>query len=289
MTPSDPLAYFDAPGFFDEADEVHVSVTFTWDIARAEWLAGQWRHVAPVKIGGPAFNQPGAAFVPGMYVGAGSVITSRGCPNKCWFCSVWRREPALKELSITQGWNVLDDNILACSEQHIRSVFAMLKEQRHPVEFTGGLEAKRLLPWHAELLAWLKPKQLFFAYDTPDDYEPLLHAAELMWKAGFTPQSHKVRAYVLMGYPRDTQEAALSRLRQVAGLGIMPFPMLWRDESGATTREWRKLQRENARAKIFYGKSAAEKLGSLQTSIQHSKAGSQSLDPKAEADTSGVA
>ena len=240
MTPSDPLAYFDAPGFFDEADEVHVSVTFTWDIARAEWLALQWRHVAPVKIGGPAFNQPGAAFVPGMYVGAGS-------------------------------------------EQHIRSVFAMLKEQRHPVEFTGGLEAKRLLPWHAELLAWLKPKQLFFAYDTPDDYVPLLHAAELMWKAGFTPQSHKVRAYVLMGYPRDTQEAALSRLRQVAGLGIMPFPMLWRDEGGATTREWRKLQRENARAKIFYGKSSAEKLGGLQTSTQHSIAGSQSLDPNAEA------
>ena len=34
------------PSFFDEADEVHVSVTFTWDIPIAEWLAKQWEPVA---------------------------------------------------------------------------------------------------------------------------------------------------------------------------------------------------------------------------------------------------
>ena len=40
-TPTDELVRIrETPSFFDEADEVHVSVTFTWDIPIAEWLAG---------------------------------------------------------------------------------------------------------------------------------------------------------------------------------------------------------------------------------------------------------
>ncbi len=42
-TPTDELVRIrETPSFFDEADEVHVSVTFTWDIPIAEWLAKQW-------------------------------------------------------------------------------------------------------------------------------------------------------------------------------------------------------------------------------------------------------
>ena len=37
------------------------------------------------------------------------------------------REGNLRELPITSGHIVLDDNLLACSEKHIRSVFDMLK------------------------------------------------------------------------------------------------------------------------------------------------------------------
>jgi hypothetical protein len=500
LSPIDPLAYFDVPSMFDEADEVHVSTLFTWDKERAEYLAEQWRHVAPVRFGGPAYNQPGESFIPGMYVRTGAVITSRGCPNKClrgntkirttegvfkidelvgkqpkvltrtpsnnliyatainvrktgtadrlvrvnfddgthidctpdhlfttfknrnqyvkrseretradelkrgdsvvaikcyarkdgyetiaygrrlqilthrlvyesetglhidrlkqihhrnknksdnrfcnleavcpsdhyrlrhpeisqrmrknnptqsmtdewreklrqngrkggrpasvnhrivgvepidglhetfcmevpgydwffandvlvhncWFCSVWRREPKLIELPITQGYNVLDDNLLACSEQHIRSVFIMLKDQKKPVEFTGGLEAKRLLPWHVEMLSWLKPKQIFFAYDTPDDYEPLVAAMKLLLDAGFTTQSHTVRAYVLIGFPRDTFEQAEARLRQCLDIGIFPMAMLWRDDDGKRDIKWMRFQREWARPAIISSKN----------------------------------
>ena len=241
---------------FDTADEVHISVAFTWDMGHADYLAEQWRHVAPVKFGGPAFNQPGAAFVPGMYVRPGCVVTSRGCPNQCWFCQVWRREPFLVELPITSGYNILDDNLLACSEAHVRAVFAMLKEQKRPVEFTGGLEAKRILPWHVDLLAWLKPKQLFFAYDTPDDYEPLVNAARMLWQAGFTPKSHAVRAYVLIGFPRDDFQQADFRLRRVLSLGIFPMAMLWRDETGKADISWSRFQRQWARPAIISTKAA---------------------------------
>lgn len=266
LSPNDSLAYFDVPGMFDEADEVHVSTLFTWDIGRAEYLAEQWRHVAPVKFGGPAYNKPGAAFMPGMYVRSGAVVTSRGCPNKCWFCSVWHREPGLVELPIVDGTNVLDDNLLACSERHIREVFGMLKRQRGRVEFTGGLEAKRLQPWHVDLLADLKPAQMFFALDTPDDEEPLRTASNMLRSAGFTRQS--MRCYVLIGYPRDTFKEAESRLRLCVELGFYPMAMLWRDESGYRDPMWARFQRGWARPAMIYRQCAAETGGSLQNSNQ---------------------
>jgi hypothetical protein len=235
------------PGFFDSADEIHISVAFTWDIPKAEYLAKQWESTAPVKLGGPALGSSGGDFVPGQYLKKGYVITSRGCPNKCWFCSVWRREGTIvRELPIMDGWNVLDDNLLACSETHIRNVFAMLKKQKFPVEFTGGLEAARLKDWHVDLLADLKPKQMFFAYDTPDDYEPLVEAGEKLKKTALAG-GHRLRAYVLIGYPKDTFDLAEKRLKQTWAAGFLPMAMLWRNQDGKTNVNWKRFQRMWAR------------------------------------------
>jgi len=127
-SPDDKLSFFSPPPkILPEIDEVHVSVTFTYDIEKAEKLAKSWNHVAPVKLGGPAFNDHGDIFVPGKYLKNGYVITSRGCPNNCWFCDVHEREGNIRELPITEGYNLLDSNILACSIEHIRKVFKMLK------------------------------------------------------------------------------------------------------------------------------------------------------------------
>jgi len=188
----------------------------------------------------------GGDFTPGRYLKPGYVITSRGCPNKCWFCTVWQRDGGIRELPITDGWNVLDDNILACSDEHIKAVFAMLKQQKHPVEFTGGLEAARLLPWHVDLLADLRPAQMFFAYDTPDDYEPLYCAGRMLLSAGFKP-NERTRCYVLIGYPRDTLSAAEHRLVETWNAGFLPCAMLWSDDKRNPDRDWRKLQRLWAR------------------------------------------
>lgn len=251
-TPTDSLAFYDAPGLFPpEVDEVHVSVTFTYDLPEAERLAREWRHVAPVKIGGPATGEPGGDFVPGRYLKPGYVITSRGCPNQCWFCSVWKREGDIRELPVTDGWNVLDDNLLACSGGHINEVFRMLARQNHAPEFTGGLEAARLTRYCASRLHALKPKQLFFAYDESGDYEPLVEAGRLLIDAGFTIASHVLRCYVLIGYPRDTFEQAERRLYQTIEAGFMPMAMLWRDEMGKRDPDWARFQRQWARPQII--------------------------------------
>ena len=89
-TPDDTLAFTTPPPKeLPDIDEVHISVTFTYDMDKAEQLAEAWLKVGvPVKRGGVAMGEPGGEFVPSMYLKHGYVITSRGCDNTCWFCSV---------------------------------------------------------------------------------------------------------------------------------------------------------------------------------------------------------
>ena len=93
----------------------------------------------------------------------------------------------------------------------------MLRRQRSPsgrIEFTGGLEALSLQDYQVDLLASLRPRpNMFFAYDPGDAFETLESAASRMLAAGFTARSHRLRAYVLIGYPKDTFDLAEKRLQ----------------------------------------------------------------------------
>lgn len=255
VTPDDELAAIARlPSMFDECDEVHISVAFTWDLPLAEELYKQWKYVAPTTMAGPALMTRGEKFISGMYVKKGFTITSRGCPNQCWFCSVWRREGVgVRELEVQDGYDILDDNLLACSDDHVKEVFDMLSRQPQRPKFTGGLEAKILKPWHCERLKALKPERLYFAYDTPDDYEPLLDAGVMLREAGFTSASHVLSCYVLCGWPADTLESAENRMRQTIAAGFTPMAMLYRDQSGKRDDSWRVWARTWARPSIIYG------------------------------------
>ena len=253
-TPTDALAYIGEPDLFSEADRVHISVTFTWDMPEADRLYNLWKHIAPAEIGGPATGGRSGDFTPGLYLRNGYVITSRGCPNKCWFCSVWKREGKLRELPITNGYNVLDDNFLSCSENHIKAVFAMLAKQKERAQFTGGLEPPKLKQWHIDEMIKLKVKQMFFAYDGPEDREPMFEAGRLLKENGLTIRSRVPRAYCLIGFPGDTFEAAEKRLIECLDFGFVPMAMLYRDNSGGRVLEWARFQTSWARPAIIWSK-----------------------------------
>lgn len=257
-SPDDHMAFFGPPDLFADADEVHVDVTFTADKPKAEVLADEWSRVAPVKVGGVAYGDPGQEFVPGRYIKQGYTFTSRGCPRRCWFCSVWRRDPVPRLLPIQDGWNILDDNLLACPEPHVRAVFEMLARQGRRVEFTGGLEALALEDYQVGLLADLKPRpNCFFAYDPGDPFETLKSAADRLLAAGFTARSHRLRVYVLIGYPKDTFAQAERRLGDMMAIGFTPHAMLWAPETPSAEKyrpgpDWRRLQRRWARPAIIH-------------------------------------
>jgi hypothetical protein len=263
-TPDDEYAFVGDPPLScfipDDIDEVHISVAFGWDLQEAERLARAWRGVAPVKIGGPATGQRGEEFVPGRYLRQGYVITSRGCPGqKCWFCAIPGREGPVRELPVRLGANVLDDNLLACSESHIREVFQMLEGQKklgRRTFFTGGLEAALVREWHIELLKKLRPKEIFFGCDTEEKFYHLREAVKLFKEAGYFSRN-TIRAYVIIGYPNDTPEDAERRLRRVKDLGVCPMAMLYRDMAGAIIQpenDWKRLQRLWARPALIYRK-----------------------------------
>jgi hypothetical protein len=257
-TPDDENVRFSEPGLFDEADEVRVSVAWTWDKQRGEELAEAWEAIgSKVTIGGPAYDDPGGEFEPGMYVKKGYVMTSRGCPNHCWFCSVPKREGNIREISIKDGYNVLDSNLLACSENHIKLVFEMLKRQPEQPRFTGGLEAARMKPWIAEELKRVRPHVAYFAYDTPDDYDPLVFAVKMLKDAGAL-YDRVYSCYVLIGYKGDTIEKAEKRLKQVLNLDLMPMAMLFNKAENKDDRsKWIKFQREYANRIIVGSKLTA--------------------------------
>ena len=258
-TPTDDYAFIGEPPITlaQDISEIHISVSFSWDLSEAERLKTLWSRIAPVKIGGPATGQRGEDFVSGRYLRQGFTICSRGCPNRCWFCGVPDREGAtVRELPISPGWNLLDDNLLACSDEHIHKVFQMLlkqKKQGHRILLTGGLEAARLRPWHIEWFKTLRPQRMYFAYDTPDDLPALEEASRLFRDAGYGSK-RILCCYGLIGYPGDTMLKAEARMQAILALGFTPMAMLYRNASNTTTRDWRRFQNAWARPAAIYAK-----------------------------------
>jgi hypothetical protein len=256
MTPTDQDAYFGPPDLFTpQYDEVHISCVFTWDKKKAQDLFLEWGSKAPhVKIGGPACGDPGEEFVPGMYLRPGITITSRGCPNSCWFCHVPKREGKLRELEIKPGNIIQDNNFLACSIAHRRKVYEMLKTQRQ-ICFKGGLEASRITTHEAEILRGLRIKELWLACDTKQAIEKLRHACEILHSAGFT-QNH-LRCFVLIGGNMAEAEA---RLRAVYEAGALPFAQLYQPEEKVEYhRGWKTFARTWSRPAAYKTKIKAEK------------------------------
>jgi len=224
MCPDDKDAYFGEPDMFTpEYDEVHISCTFTWDIDKSRRLAEAWKIKGKrVFVGGPAVpssntNNLMGDFHAGMYLRKGITITTRGCPNSCGYCLVRQREPMFRELPIVEGNVVQDNNILASSDKHWRSVCKMLRKQKQ-IEFKGGLESRRITPKVAEELRSLRIKSLWLACDHDSAIKPLKNAVEILMKAGFK-KSH-LYCYVLVG--KEEQ-----RLREVFDVGCMPFAQLY--------------------------------------------------------------
>jgi len=253
--PTDDYAFVGRPPFNPpEADEVHVSCTFTWNKNKAEALAQDWSsHFKTVKLGGPAYDDAGGQFTPGMYLKKGEVITSRGCPNKCPYCFVPKREGNLRTLEIKDGYDVLDNNLLACPRKHIDAVLDMLAKQKQKAMFRGGLDARLFKEWFADRICQIGFKQAFFAYDRPNDQEPVHNALKMLRERRC--DRHKLNCYVLVGYKEDTTQKALQRLQWVKEQDATPFAMFFRssDDKKEIPPQWSKFVRTWSRpANIFH-------------------------------------
>lgn len=248
MCPTDRDCYFGPPPMFVEPyqyDVVFISVTFTWDLERARFLEKQWQRVCRiVKVGGPALDEKGGIFFHGLFMKPGVVITSRGCPSSCPHCFVPDREGKIRELPIAEGNIVQDNNLLACSKEHIDQVFTMLKGQKG-IDFPGGLEPGRITDDIVEKLRSVRTHNIWLAYDHENADKPLQKAVEKLKK--YFPK-WKLRCYVLIGFEDDTIEKAERRLMKAWEIGVFPFAMLYQPKDQVAEKKkyngaWRKLQK----------------------------------------------
>ena len=242
-TPNDDMVFIGEPQLEKpEADEVHISCTFTWDKPRAEMLKLAWaQYYTIVKVGGPAYDDPCKNdFVPGRYVRQGVIYTSYGCNNRCPWCLAWQREGSIRILPIREGNICQDNNLMQCPNHHIESVFDMLATQR-AVVLAGGIESARVNQYWADRIRGLRLKQIFLACDTDGAIKPLRKALKFL-----SLPHDKVRCYVLLRHnPEETRLHALVRLLEVYEAGAIPFGQLYQppEEKIQYPVEWTRFTR----------------------------------------------
>lgn len=254
-TPNDELSFIGEPPIIGKPPDrpVYVSCSFTWDINESERLYRAWKtYYSKVYIGGPAFGDAGNTFTPGKFIKNGVVITSRGCPKDCPWCFVQEREGQIRELPVAEGHIIQDNNLLACSIEHVRKVFNMLSAQKHSAVFMG-MDAELLTQEHTDMLNSIKVDRVFFAYDHCGNTYHLEKTAEMLSNYS----RDKKRCYVLIGYyGDDTVVKAEKRLLKIWDLGFMPYSMFYRNgnmKKKHITKEWQDLTRIFSRPAIMRG------------------------------------
>jgi hypothetical protein len=253
-TPTDALAFVGDPPLFRPPEQpVAVSVTFAGDIPEGKRLQGAWSsHYPDVRLGGPAFGDPGGEFTPGQFLKPGVTITSRGCPCSCPWCFVPGREGKIREYTIQPGYIVQDNNLLACSRGHIEAVFEMLKHQDAAAIFSGGLDVRLLRPWHRALIDNIRVNELWFACDSALVVPHLRKAAELLEGIPI----RKRRCYVMIGFSQffrgESIVDAERRLEAVYEMGFLPFSQLYRGPGERKyDREWKALNKKWSRPAAY--------------------------------------
>lgn len=224
-------------------DRVCLSVLFSWDLpwtARlANWVTALGK---AVEVGGPA-AELNAAWIEeqaGVTPWRGRhpcdqvrldrprmTWTSRGCPNRCPFCAVWRLEGDLVELDEAE-WQpaplVMDNDFLACSPAHQERVLRRLAGMT--IDFNQGLDAHLYGPGFRRLLqrCGVRLRAWRFAYDGPADWPAVERALLDLRRAGVDWRI--VRVYLLYDY-REPPEEAVERAERIIGSRERPQGCPW--------------------------------------------------------------
>jgi len=158
---------------------------------------------------------------------------TRGCPNKCSFCIVNKKEGKIRghaeldEFLRHDKVVFLDNNVLA-SEHGIKQI-EQLTSRHIKVDFNQGLDARLIDDKIAKLLSkvrWLKPVRL--ACDSKSQMSAIQKAVTLLRWHNTTPTRYFV--YVLI---KDIEDA-LERIKFIKGLGLDVHAQPYRDFDNKT-------------------------------------------------------
>ena len=170
---------------------------------------------------------------------------TRGCPNKCPWCIVPKKEDNIRAYSDIEDWLdgrkeavIMDNNIIA--HQHGLAQMEKIAAMGIRVDINQGIEAGRITPEIALLLSRMKfTRYIRIACDTRAALPSVEKAVERMRSAGIRPA--KVFCYVLV---KDVDDA-LYRIERLRQLGVQSFAQPYRDFTNniEPTQEQKRLAR----------------------------------------------
>jgi len=143
-------------------------------------------------------TQPDYSIYPNVPSDTAYGFLTRGCPNKCPWCVVPRKEGAIvpymdiDEIAIEGRRKIvlMDNNILAAGDYAVEQLNKII-ERGYKVDFNQALDARLVTDDYARLLAkvkWLDNNRIRFGCDTHKQIEECERAMEMINGYGFTGQ-----------------------------------------------------------------------------------------------------
>lgn len=182
---------------------------------------------------------------------------TRGCPNKCKWCVVPRKEgPVRPYMDVddvaTDGRNklvLMDNNILAC-EYGLQQI-AKIADRGYRVDFNQALDARLVTEDVAKLLArvrWLN--QIRFGCDTPKQIQECETAMRMIDHYRGKPASYL--QYTMIGSDFDEAVSRLSHWKPFKRVRIVAQPFRDVDNPKQIIPKWQKDLARWAMRREFY-------------------------------------
>jgi hypothetical protein len=178
---------------------------------------------------------------------------TRGCPNRCKWCVVPRKEGGIKpymdvEEIAVDGRNelyLMDNNILACDYglEQIEKIIRMNegRKKKIKVDFNQGLDCRLLTEEKIDYLNKIKIKEIHFAWDRYCDKGIILDKLKLYAdNAKRRPHNHNSIVYTIVNFD-TTFEQDLERIYTLRELGYWAYVMIYDKEH--CDRKYKDLQR----------------------------------------------
>lgn len=178
---------------------------------------------------------------------------TRGCPRHCPFCIVGDKEGLVsrKVADLQEFWNgqkfikLLDPNLLACTDH--MNLLEQLANSGAKVDFTQGLDARKLTRANIDLINNIKIERVHFAWDDPRDRK-IPTALKIFLNHTKVKEVKRRTVYVLTNY-WSTHEEDLYRVYWLRDNGYDPYVMIYDKPNAPTITRY--LQRWVNNKKIF--------------------------------------
>ena len=150
---------------------------------------------------------------------------TRGCPNKCRWCVVPKKEGGIRPYRAwqdlvrrdTDKLVLMDNNILAC-DYGIEQLAGLIGSG-YRIDLNQWMDARLVTSEVADILARLKwINYLRFSCDQESQIEPVLHTCELLKERGIKP--YRVFVYLLVTADLDCAARRVEALKGLRGINL---------------------------------------------------------------------